>query len=41
VVRVLPGEDGELDEFHCDRELVPHGERWAVVPCKRFLFLER
>ena len=31
VVRVLPGEDGELDEFHCDRELVPHGERWAVV----------
>jgi ATP phosphoribosyltransferase regulatory subunit len=35
---VLPGEDGELDEFHCDRELVPHGERWAVVPCKRFCF---
>ena len=31
VLRVLPGEDGELDEFHCDRELVPHGERWAVV----------
>ena len=31
VVRVLPGEDGELDEFHCDRELVPHGERWAIV----------
>ncbi|MBS0402774.1 MAG: ATP phosphoribosyltransferase regulatory subunit [Proteobacteria bacterium] len=31
VLRVLPGEDGELDEFHCDRELVLHGERWAVV----------
>ena len=31
VVRVLPGEDSELDEFHCDRELVAHGERWAVV----------
>ncbi|HMN21452.1 MAG TPA: ATP phosphoribosyltransferase regulatory subunit [Ottowia sp.] len=31
VVRVLPGQEAELDEFDCDRELVPHGERWAVV----------
>lgn len=31
VVRVLPGQEAELDEFDCDRALVPHGERWAVV----------
>lgn len=31
VVRVLPGQDSELDEFDCDRELVPRGEHWTVV----------
>ncbi len=31
VVCVLPGHESEIDEFHCDRELVRHGERWAVI----------
>ncbi len=31
VVCVLPGQEQEIDEFNCDRELVPHGERWAVI----------
>lgn len=31
VVCVLPGQEREIDEFNCDRELVPLGERWAVV----------
>jgi ATP phosphoribosyltransferase regulatory subunit len=32
VVCVLPGHDSELDEFHCDRELVSAGGAWAVKP---------
>ncbi len=30
VVCVLPGHESELDEFHCDRELVSSGVAWAV-----------
>jgi len=30
VVCVLPGHESEVDEFQCDRELVPAGERWVV-----------
>jgi len=30
VVRVLPGHESEVDEFHCDRELVAEQGRWAV-----------
>jgi len=30
VVRVLPGHDSEIDEFHCDRELVEHAGQWNV-----------
>jgi ATP phosphoribosyltransferase regulatory subunit len=31
VVCVLPGHESEVDEFHCDRELVPDAAgRWAV-----------
>jgi ATP phosphoribosyltransferase regulatory subunit len=30
VVCVLPGHDSEIDEFHCDRELVEHGGLWTV-----------
>lgn len=30
VVCVLPGHDSEIDEFHCDRELVGHGSQWRV-----------
>ncbi|RYF63121.1 MAG: ATP phosphoribosyltransferase regulatory subunit, partial [Comamonadaceae bacterium] len=30
VVCMLPGHDSEIDEFHCDRELVEHAGRWAV-----------
>jgi ATP phosphoribosyltransferase regulatory subunit len=30
VVCVLPGHDSEIDEFHCDRELVEQGGRWGV-----------
>ena len=30
VVCVLPGHDSEIDEFHCDRELVEHAGTWAV-----------
>lgn len=32
VVCVLPGHDSEIDEFHCDRELVEHGGQWRVQP---------
>ncbi|MDM0044113.1 ATP phosphoribosyltransferase regulatory subunit [Variovorax dokdonensis] len=32
VVCVLPGHDSEVDEFHCDRELVEHGGQWQVKP---------
>lgn len=32
VVCVLPGHDSEIDEFHCDRELVEHGDQWRVQP---------
>jgi ATP phosphoribosyltransferase regulatory subunit len=30
VVCVLPGHDNEIDEFHCDRELVERGGQWRV-----------
>ena len=30
VVRTLPGQDSELDEFDCDRELIEAGGRWLV-----------
>ena len=30
VVCVLPGHESEVDEFQCDRELVPAGGRWVV-----------
>jgi len=30
VVCVLPGHESEIDEFHCDRELVEHGGQWNV-----------
>ncbi len=32
VVCVLPGHESEVDEFHCDRELVRQGAGWAVRP---------
>jgi ATP phosphoribosyltransferase regulatory subunit len=30
VVCVLPGHESEIDEFHCDRELVERNGQWAV-----------
>jgi ATP phosphoribosyltransferase regulatory subunit len=30
VVCVLPGHESEVDEFHCDRELVQQGGQWVV-----------
>jgi ATP phosphoribosyltransferase regulatory subunit len=30
VICVLPGHDGEADEFACDRELVRVGDKWTV-----------
>jgi ATP phosphoribosyltransferase regulatory subunit len=30
VVCVLPGHESEVDEFHCDRELVREGAQWRV-----------
>ncbi len=30
VVCVLPGHESEIDEFHCDRELIAHGGQWKV-----------
>ena len=30
VVCVLPGHENEVDEFHCDRELLQLGGRWVV-----------
>ena len=30
VVCVLPGHESEVDEFHCDRELVNIAGQWAV-----------
>ncbi len=30
VVCALPGHDSEVDEFHCDRELVQIAEQWVV-----------
>ena len=30
VVCVLPGHESEVDEFHCDRELVQVAGQWAV-----------
>jgi ATP phosphoribosyltransferase regulatory subunit len=32
VVCVLPGHDSEIDEFHCDRELVERAGQWHVQP---------
>ena len=32
VVCMLPGHGSEIDEFHCDRELVQRGGAWAVQP---------
>jgi ATP phosphoribosyltransferase regulatory subunit len=32
VVCVLPGHDSEIDEFHCDRELVERDGQWRVQP---------
>jgi ATP phosphoribosyltransferase regulatory subunit len=31
VVCVLPGHESEIDEFHCDRELVQVGAQWTVT----------
>lgn len=30
VVCIMPGHENEVDEFHCDRELVRVAERWVV-----------
>jgi ATP phosphoribosyltransferase regulatory subunit len=30
VVCVLPGHGSEIDEFHCDRELVEQSGQWQV-----------
>jgi ATP phosphoribosyltransferase regulatory subunit len=30
VVCVLPGHESEVDEFHCDRELVEAAGQWLV-----------
>jgi ATP phosphoribosyltransferase regulatory subunit len=30
VVCVLPGHESEIDEFHCDRELVEAAGQWLV-----------
>ena len=30
VVCVMPGHESEVDEFHCDRELVQRADRWVV-----------
>jgi ATP phosphoribosyltransferase regulatory subunit len=32
VVRVLPGHESEVDEFHCDRELARDAGQWRVKP---------
>ena len=32
VVCVLPGHESEVDEFHCDRELVAEHGHWVVRP---------
>jgi ATP phosphoribosyltransferase regulatory subunit len=32
VVCVLPGHDSEIDEFHCDRELVERDGQWRIQP---------
>jgi ATP phosphoribosyltransferase regulatory subunit len=29
---MLPGHDSEIDEFHCDRELVEQDGQWRVQP---------
>jgi ATP phosphoribosyltransferase regulatory subunit len=30
VVCVLPGHESEIDEFHCDRELIEAAGQWLV-----------
>ncbi|HEY5582748.1 MAG TPA: ATP phosphoribosyltransferase regulatory subunit [Rhodoferax sp.] len=32
VVCVLPGHESEVDEFHCDRELISRNGQWIVTP---------
>ncbi len=32
VVCVLPGHENEVDEFHCDRELLEQGGHWVIQP---------
>lgn len=32
VIRALPGSDSGAREMGCDRELIRHGDHWAVVP---------
>ena len=34
VVCMLPGHESEVDEFHCDRELINHQGVWTVRPLK-------
>jgi ATP phosphoribosyltransferase regulatory subunit len=34
VVCVLPGHEGEIGEFHCDRELLEVAGQWTVKPIK-------
>jgi ATP phosphoribosyltransferase regulatory subunit len=34
VVCVLPGHESEVDEFHCDRQLVREGAQWRVTAVK-------
>jgi ATP phosphoribosyltransferase regulatory subunit len=36
VVCMLPGHDSEVDEFHCDRELVFHQGQWTLQPLASF-----
>ncbi len=35
VVCALPGHESEIDEFHCDRQLVKAGDRWNVQPMQQ------
>ena len=35
VVCALPGHESEIDEFHCDRELIQVAQQWVVQPLKQ------
>jgi ATP phosphoribosyltransferase regulatory subunit len=35
VVCALPGHESEIDEFHCDRELIQVSQQWVVQPLKQ------